>query len=156
MNDFNMNDLTNEVQGLFSEPQKKAKSSMSKDEADQRQYQRVLVKWRMVLVKKNGERITGTIRDASLGGMCAHVELDIHDPEPVEVHVEITQPRLRSKQVVTASCRIAYTIFCSTNHCVRVGLEIISMSDAHRKIFNDEMDAKLSVFGNGALNAHIL
>lgn len=156
MNDFKMNDLANEVQGLFSSPQKKAKASAGQSEADQRQSQRVLVKWRMVLVRKNGERITGTIRDASLGGMCAHIERDLHDPEPVEVHVEITQPRLRSKQVITASCRIAYTLFCSTNHCVRVGLEIVSLSDAHRAIYDEELNMKLSVFGNGSLNAHVL
>lgn len=156
-----MEDLTNEVQGIFgtspSNPKKKAKTIGSSDDySDQRQSQRVLVKWRMVLIKKSGERVEGMIRDVSLGGMCAHVERDIHERDQVEVHVEISQPRLRSRAVITAKCRIAYSLFCSTEHCVRVGLEIVKMSDAHRKIYEDELNIKLSVFGNGSLNAHVL
>lgn len=154
-----MEDLANEVQGILgNSAKKKAKTiSSSDDYSDQRQYQRVLVKWRMVLIKKSGERVEGMIRDVSQGGMCAHVERDMHERDhPVEVHIEIAQPRLRKRTVVTASCRVAYSLFCSTDHCVRVGLEIVSMSAAHRAIYDEELNIKLSVFGNGSLNAHVL
>lgn len=153
-----MEDIMSDVGDIFSTPAKTQKPARkaNPDPLEKREDPRVFVNWRMVLVKKNGERVQGAIRNASMGGMCAHVELDMREDEPVEVHVEISQPRLCSRQIVTASCRLAYSLFSSNDYCIKVGLEIIEMSEAHRAIYEEEINIKLSVFGNGSLNAHIL